>query len=401
MVLLAASSVFAENWPRFRGINGTGISASELPVTWSEGDYKWVKDLPGKGNASAVVWGDKVFVTTADEKAGNRLLYCLNPSDGSTIWEKTFPFTKFKKYRTNTYATNTPALDDKHVYVIWKSPKSIDVYAFTHEGEQVWKSELGPYVSKWGEGSSPIVHDGIVYICNDKSGNSFLVALDASNGKQVWRIDRKSDRDCFSTPCVYEVEGRPTEIIFTHSFRGITGVDAKTGTKNWEIDVFETHAQRAIGSPQIYKDLVIGSSGFTTGKRNVVIVKPTGQTGSSSVKEVYRIRGPVPHVPTPLVYKDWLFLTEDRGTISCHDAGTGDLVWQEKFRGRFKSSPVCAAGKIYVSGEEGVMHVFAAAGEFKKLGQVDLGEPLSSTPSIANGTMYIRTDTRLLAIGGK
>ncbi len=387
----------AQEWSRFRGPNGAGVSPEAgLPASWTDAETRWKAALPGGGNSSPVAWGDRVFVTAADEAKGERYLLCLGLADGRERWRKTFPYSKYKIHKNSSHASSTPAADAARVYVLWHAPQSLEFHALDHDGNSVWKADLGRYQSGHGGSTSPIVHGDRVIVSNDHDGESFLAAYEAGTGKPAWKLPRIGDRACYSTPCVLERPGRPAEIVFTHSFRGITGVDAATGTQRWEIDVFGRHEQRAVGSPVLFGDLVIGSSGFTSGVRNVVAVRP----GEGKAKEVYRLQDRVPHVPTPLVAGERLYLWSDSGIVTCAEAATGKIVWQDRVEGTFQGSPVAAGGKIYGMDLKGVVSVIAAGDQFRVLGRVDLGEPTRATPAVAGGLLLLRTWSRLVAVGG-
>lgn len=387
----------AQEWSRFRGPNGAGVSdATTIPAEWKEGDFNWRLRLPGGGHSSPVLWGARLFLTSADAEKAERYLLCIDAEKGAILWTKAFPFERYKLHKNASYAANTPAADADRVYALWQTRKRSTLHAFRHDGTPAWTADLGPYRSGHGTGSSPIVAGDLVVVCNDQDGESFLLAVDAATGRERWRVPRVGDRACYSTPCVYERPGGATEIIFTHSYRGITGVEARTGRKAWEIDVFGRHQQRAIGSPVIFGDLVIGSSGFTTKEKNVVAVRP----GDGGVKEVYRLQDRVPHVPTPLVLGDRLFLWGDTGIVTCADAATGRVVWQERVPGAYYGSPVAAGGRLYCADEKGVVTVIAAGDAFGLLARNDLGGETRSTPAIAGGVMYVRTRSVLVSVGG-
>lgn len=397
---ILVGSAAADEWTRFRGPNGSGIShATTIPTTWGDDDYNWKIKLPGQGHSSPVIWGERLFVTSADLKQGKRFLLCINVDDGKTLWTREYPLMKFKKHKGNTYASTTPAVDEQHVYVLWQSRKSSSLVALGHDGEAKWKADLGPYKSGHGTGSSPIIHDGMVVVCNDHDADSFLVAFQANSGKVKWKVPRSGDRACYSTPCIFRRPGLPAEIIFTHSFRGITGVNAITGKTAWEIDVFGTHKQRAVGSPIIYKDLVIGSSGFTTAEKNVVAVRPTSRSDKREVKEVYRITQPAPHVPTPLVYAGRLYLWNDRGILTCVNADNGEAEWHGRVGGTYYGSPVCVNGYLYAVDADGNVAVVKTGDKLQKVAKVPLGETCRATPAVSGGRMYLRTVSHLFSLG--
>jgi outer membrane protein assembly factor BamB len=392
----------AQDWPRFRGPNGSGVSdATTIPVQWTDKDYNWKVELPGQGYGSPVTWKGNVFVTSADVEIGKRFLVCLDGKNGQERWRREFPFTKYKKHKQNSFASATPAVDADHVYVIWQSQQQSALTACNHDGKTIWSYELGPFKSGQGSATSPIVYQDLVIVCNDQDGDSFLVAVNRQTGKEAWKVARDGSRACFSTPCVYSPQDRPVEIIFTHSFQGITSIDPASGKENWNIKPFGTFKQRACGSPIVIGDLVIGSSGFTTAEKNVVAVRPVASGSGVEAQEVYRVSKTAPHVPTPLVFDRWMFLWTDRGIVSCVDHQTGKLIWQKRVGGNYFSSPICINGKLYNVDRDGEVVVVAASDQYQLLGRSQLNETILSTFAVGNGALYMRTEAHLISLGGK
>lgn len=399
-VIVLSIATHAQEWTRFRGPNGSGVSDANVPVKWSAGDYNWQVELPGAGHSSPVIWGEKIFLTSAEVEKGERHLLCLSAKDGSLQWQASYPFEKYKKHGNNSYATNTPACDGERVYSLWQSRAGSALVAHDHAGKEQWSYDMGPFTGGHGAAISPIVYAGMVIVGNDQEGPSFLAALDAATGKERWRVTRKSSRATYATPCVYEVADREPEIIFTDWEHGITGVKAASGEVAWEIDLFGDFKQRAIGSPVIADRLVIGTSGFTTAQKNVVAVLPDEKL-DAKVGEVYRLSKSVPHIPTPLVYKDWLFLWTDTGIVSCADHQTGKQLWQKRVGGNYSGSPICAGGRLYCMEDSGRVVVLAAGDEYELLAENELGQPTRSTPAVSGGVLYLRTESHLISLGGK
>ncbi len=401
-LLFVSSEANAENWTRFRGPNGSGLSeATTVPVKWDGDDIRWTVELPGIGHSSAVVWEKRLFVTSADAEAGKRYLIGLNAKTGERNWIKEFDFAKHKKHNNNSFASNTPAVDGDAVYVLWQSPEGSSLKAFTHEGDEVWTADLGPYRHGQGGATSPIVFEDLVVVSNDHGKGSFLGGYDKKTGKERWRIPREGKRACYSTPCVYQPEGQAAELIFTHCFEGVTGVDPHSGKKLWMMDVFGRFPQRAVVSPFVVGDLVITGSGARGGERNIVAIRPPASP-EAKPQEAYRIsKAGTPHVPTPIAYQDWLFLWGDNGIVSCVKADTGKPVWQKRLGGNYFSSPICINGKLYGVDLEGTVVVLDASDKFAELARNPLGRPTRATPAVANGVLYVRSESHVFAIGGK
>ncbi len=413
LLVLTASAVpaTAGNWPRFRGPNGSGVSPTRFPAEWTDDAYAWTRPLPGRGNGSPAVWGDRLFVTSADAEKERRFLFCLDAADGAIRWRRRFPLTEWDQHGLSTYANTTPAADGERVYLLWQGPKRTTLHAFTHEGKRVWKKKLPPFKAAFGGGVSPIVFRDKVFVPHDSNGASYLFAFHADSGELAWKVPRKGrKRDCFPTPCIYRPADRP-QVVFSHCYRGLTAHDPSTGRKLWQIRPFGTFGQRALASPIVHNDLVIATSGHVSGRRRLVAVRAVppddaeqapDDSGSEAppmeAREVYRLTKRVPYLPTPLVYEGRLYLWGDDGVVTCREAGTGDVVWQERVGGSYFASPVCADGRLYNVDRNGRVRVIAAGPSFEKLGEVHLGERALATPSIGHGLLLFRTQKRIHAL---
>jgi outer membrane protein assembly factor BamB len=400
--LSISSAAPAEEWNRFRGPNGAGVSdATTVPTEWTDNDYNWEIELPGKGHSSPVTWGNNIFVTCADEKSKTRTVQCFNVADGEEVWRKGISFEPYKQQKNNSYASSTPTVDADHIYVLWHSKVASPLIAYDHKCEKIWQYDLGPYLHGQGGATSPIVYGDIVLVAHDHKNESYLVAVDRMTGKERWKIPREGKRACYGTPCINTPKDRPTEVIFSHCYEGIIGVDPKTGHQNWHIDVFGRASQRALGSPVIAGDLVVASSGGVGGERQVVVVNPQLSGEKVVVQEAYRVVRQAPHVPTPLVYKDWMFLWSDTGIATCVERASGKVVWQKRIGGNFYSSPICIDGKLYCVDLDGEIVVIAASDNYELLSRNTLGQPSRATPAVSNGALIIRTESHVISIGGK
>jgi outer membrane protein assembly factor BamB len=408
--LLSANSVSAQEWTRFRGPNGTGLSDTpKIPTTWTEKDYNWQTELPGYGHSSPVLWGETIFLTSASEDGSQRIALGINAITGKILWERRYNSTTHKKHLKNSYASSTPAVDEKHVYVCWSAPKEFDLIALDHYGNEVWKTDLGPFVSQHSCGTSPIVYEDMVILCNeqdgvmkdnDGAGKSSIMALDRMTGKIRWQVERVSAVVTYSTPYVYQPAGQPDELIFNSQGQGMTAVDPKTGKTNWEISILD---KRSVSSPILAGGLLFASCGSGGGGNYVVAVKPGSATTGKQAEIAYKVDKSAPYVPTPIAKGNLVFLWGDGGVVACVKADSGDLLWRNRVEGggNFSGSPVCVEDKLYCIAENGDVVVLAAADQFKQLGRVSLGEQSHSTPSIAGGCMYLRTVSHLYSLGGK
>lgn len=399
LVALVAPVLCAQEWSRFRGPNGSGVGSADVPATWTEKDYAWKVKLPGVGNSSPVLWGERLFVTAGETKSGRRHLLCLHAADGRTLWKKNFEGVKYKMHKKNTVATSTPAVDAQRLYVAWASPEHYVVQAFDHAGQPKWEVDLGPYKSQHGFGVSLIVFEDLIICPNEQDGTSSLVALDAATGKKRWSIARNSGNATYSTPVVYQPKGRDAEIIFTNWKHGITGVDPRQGKVVWEASVFEPEKnERAIASPVIAGDLVLGTSGFVTAQKHLVALRPLR---GGKVEEVWRNEKTVSHQSTPLVKDGLVFQFSEQGIVSCLDAANGKELWSERVDGTFAASPVCVGDRLYCPSQEGDVFVVAAARKYQLLGINPMGEACLASPAVAGGRMFFRTNSHVLCLAGK
>jgi outer membrane protein assembly factor BamB len=406
-VFLLASVVQGQEWPRFRGPNGQGISYAEtIPVKWTEKDYNWKVELPGIGHSSPVVWGDKVFVTSGDQKAGRGMLLALSVSDGGLLWQKEYALTKYRMNSSNSFATATPAVDDDHVYVFWATANETILAALAHDGEEIWKSTFEGVNCQHGPGISPIVVNDIVVFTHeheksDKQARSAWIAVDHKNGRTRWELERQTGpKMSYSTPCVYSFGNDKPLLIFTSLAHGITAVDPDRGAVVWEAE--SAFISRVVSSPVVADELLVAACGDAGSGKRLIAIRPAPVAQSAEPTEVYKIdSSSVPYVPTSLAKDGLLFTFHDRGDVSCLRSATGEQLWREKPAGPFYGSPVWVSGKLYCITRKGEVVVIKAAPTYELLAVNPLGEESYATPAVAGGRMYLRTYSHLISIGGK
>jgi outer membrane protein assembly factor BamB len=401
MVLpLAANRASAQEWTRFRGPNGTGLSdAKSVPTTWTENDFNWRVELPGGGHSSPVIWKDRIFLTAANHESAQRQVLCLSTIDGSILWKREYASTVHPKHNLNSFASPTPTVDQDRVYVAWSAPEEYSLLAFSHDGEELWHADLGPYDSQHSCGTSPILFEDYVILGNDQDGASSLYAVDRASGQIVWNVPRKNTNVAYSTPCIYEPVGETPELIFNSNAHGITAINPANGQTIWEVGgCFD---KRSVSSPIIAGGLIFGSCGSGGGGNYAVAVTPGSRANPSAAKLAYKLDKSAPYVPTPIALGRLLFLWSDGGVATCVDAPTGETLWQQRVGGTYYGSPVCVDGRIYCLSTDGEAVVIAAKAEFEDLARNPVLEFSHSTPAIAAGVMYIRTFTHLISVGGK
>ena len=408
MTIIFASVSQGQEWTRFRGPNGQGISdAKTIPVKWTEGDYNWKVKLPGGGHSSPVLWGDKLFVTSGDKQAGKSVIFALNVSDGKILWQKEYTLSKYRPNKLNSFATSTPAVDADHVYVLWTSPEETILAALNHDGAEIWKRTFEGVRCQHGAGSSPIVYYDMVIFTHEhenkssENTRSIWFAVNRKTGETRWTLKRQTGpKTSYSTPCVYTPATGTPQLIFNSHSHGMTSVDPGTGKVIWEVAT--AFPARVVSSPVIADELLVGSCGNGGSGKRLTAVRPGSSDGSIQPEEAYSIdKGYRPYVPTSIAKEGLLFTFLDRGYVSCFNSATGRQLWQEKPAGRFFGSPVWVDGKLYCITMDGDVVVLKAADTYELLAINPLGETSHAAPAVAGGRMYLRTYSQLFSIGPK
>jgi outer membrane protein assembly factor BamB len=271
--------------------------------------------------------------------------------------------------------------------------------ALNHDGQTVWSQDnLGPCVSMHGFGGSPMLCQDLVILCNEQdkeqenpTQTSSVMAFDRLTGQPRWTTPRMSTSVSYSVPCLRRT-GDQTELICCSTAHGIFSLDPDTGTENWSIDVF---TMRTVSSPVLVGDLIFGSTGSGQGGNYVVAVRP-----GDKPQVAYKVEQPAPYVPTPVARGDLIFLWADAGIVTCLNATDGRLHWRQRVGGNYSGSPVRVADRLYCVSERGEVVVLAAEKEYRLISRNPLGEESRSTPAVADGRMYLRTDSHLFSLGG-
>lgn len=425
LFLAATSFATAEvpKWERFRGPNGSGIDTSTtLPVQWTEANFEWQTKIPGRGHGSPVIWGDRIFLLSAkaeqvpaepepassekgkgkkkNKKKGQPALpykwlaIAVSRTSGEIEWSKEFAPRKFKGHRFNSPASSTAAVNADRVVFAWGTAGELIIVSLSHTGELQWEKNMGPVSGGHGFGASPIIHGDLVVLNNDQEnqkGNLF--ALHADTGEVAWTVPRKSKRISYSVPCEFE-----DKLVFVNWQHGFTAVDPADGSVIDDKSVFNLDTnERAISSPVVVGDLVIGTCGFTANPKHCVAMKLV----DNKWQEIWRIEKNVPHIPCLISKDDLLFLWDDAGIATCVDAATGKIHWKERLpniEGTCFGSPVSDGKHIYCADVSGNIHVIAASSDFSYVASNPLGEECKSTPAIAGSRIYIRTESTLHAV---
>jgi outer membrane protein assembly factor BamB len=393
----AAPVLACEEWTRFRGPNGSGICEhARFPERVTPADIRWRTRLPGAGHSSPVTWKGRVYLISAGDRPAQRHVVCVEAATGRIRWERSYPFQPYPRHELNSFASSTPAVDARGVYVVLPSPERLEVLALDHEGKERWRRDLGSQQTQHGGAGSPVVAGELLVVRQDQEeAPSIIHGLDVATGRSRWRLDQGVTRAApYSTPLLLSRAGARPELVFTSTERGFTAVDPATGRVTWELPgVFKA---RCVSSPVQAGELLVGTAGSGGGDRAAVAVRPP--SGGAPAAVAYQIPRGVSYVPTPVSHRGLLFFWGDGGIVTCVRAATGEQVWNERVGGTYYGSPVCVSGRLYAMSSQGELVVIAAAESFRILGRSSLEERSHSTPAIAGDTMYLRTETHLLAV---
>lgn len=398
----AATAVAVDEWARFRGANGTGLTGNvALPVEWTAQQTLWRASLPTRGHSSPAVWGDLVVVTAADPQNGRRHVLGIDAVSGKTRWTQESDGPVFRQHADNSFASATPALDAEHVYVAWLAPERSRLDAYDHAGKTVWSIDLGSFIAQHGGGASPTIVDGLVVLPfeQDGPGDSYVLAIDAKTGKERWRLPRTSGRLACSTPSILRPASGPAQLICTSSNHGVYAIDLTTGKELWSLA--KAFTQRCVASPVVAGELIYASDGQGGKGTRLIAVRPPAKAGGDP-ELVWQLINGAPYVPCVAVRDDLLFLITDGGHAACLRAATGEEIWRQPLGvGTFYGSPILVGDRLYVVSRRGEVVCLSATDTFARLGTSALGEGGFSTPAIAGGRMFLRTFTGLVAVGGK
>ena len=399
MLSLVPAISFAENWPGWRGPRGDGSSAeTNVPLKWdatkNEG-VAWKVAVPYGGHSSPIVWGDRIFVTGADEANPRRMLMSFDRTNGRLLWEKEVAKTPLeKKHKLNSWASGTPTTDGKAIYAAFLDQKEMLVSAHDFDGNEKWTVRPGVFSSVHGYCSCPVLFEKTVIVNGDHDGEAYLVALDRETGKTVWKTPRENKTRSYCTPIIRDIDGR-TQMILSGS-KCVASYDPRTGQRHWILDV---PTEQFVASPVENKGLIFITGGFPD--KHILAIDPRGSgqiTEKSHVKWHHLNKG-VSYVPSPVAANDYFYCVADGGIGGCYDAVTGEIKWQERLGRHHSGSLVAAAGRVYFLDDDGITHVLEVGSEFKVLATNPLGEEVYSSPAISQGQIFIRGDKHLFCIG--
>ncbi len=408
-VLLAmwASPAAAENWPRFRGPTGQGISAEEhVPLRWGpEENIAWKTAIPGEGWSSPIVHGDHVFVTATTDEGRRCHVICVDRRTGTIRWNTVvFEQAVRKKRPENSHATPTPVTDGQHVYAVFSSG---GIAAVDYSGRVAWTNHEVDFYGHHGLAASPILHDDLLIMPFDGSSDgennrigwkipweqAVVLAVEKQTGRVRWRGKRGPSRLGHVTPNVLVANGQ-AQIISGCGDR-VQGFDPQTGELIWSI---YSQGEGVTPSIVIGDGLIYSCSGFEA--PTIRVIRTGGQGDVTQTHIAWEQTRGVPSMASPLYVKPYLYAVTEAGIATCFDGATGEVVWQQRIEGKHSCSPVYAAGRIYFLTEnEGDTLVIAAGPEFKPLAKNSIGEKCQASMAISQGNIFIRSEKHLFCIG--
>jgi len=434
--VVATVSLSAQQWPSFRGANAAGVAdGAATAVTWNTStndNVLWKTPIPGVAVSSPIVWGDRVFVSTAvssDPKAGIRTglygdvepvsdatkhswhLIALDKRSGKVLWDRVAHegVPKTKRHPKSSQASPTPVTDGQRVIVSFGSE---GLYAYDFDGKLLWTQDLGVLNAgwffdpdyEWGVGSSPIIWKNLVIVQCDIQKGSFIAAFDVATGKQAWRTARE-EIPSWSTPTVIEANGHAELVTQATTFT--RGYDPATGKELWKL---AGNSEITIPTPIAGPGFAIVTNGYR-GVQPIYAIKP-GASGDITLKDqqtksdfiAWSTNRGGPYIPTPVVYGDQLYVLLNNGVLAAYKVATGERVYQERLGGTggsFSASPVAADGKLYLTSEDGDVFVVKAGPTYELLAKNSMGEIVMATPAISDGIIIVRGLKNVYAVGGK
>ena len=384
-----------KNWPRFRGPGGLGISAyTNVPSSWNgktgEG-VLWKTPVPLSGENSPIVWGDRVFLTGADEES--REVYCFDANSGEMLWQKAVvdvPFSELEPPEVDMetgFAAPTAVTDGQRVYAIFANG---DLICFDFNGNQVWARSVGPFDNMYGHASSLAIYRNLLLILLDQAETeiSELIAMEATTGKTIWSAQRPVPNS-WATPIVINTGER--EEIITCGSPWVIAYEPATGEELWRAECL---GGDVAPSPVYGNGLVFVTNTYEL----LAAIRPGGQGNVTETNIVWTAEDGLPDICSPLTNGKLVFLMETYGFLTCYDAETGEKVWEEDIAETFKASPSLVGDNVYLMTEDGIMIIIKADREYKEIGRYELGEGSGACPAFLDGRIYIRGKENLYCI---
>jgi outer membrane protein assembly factor BamB len=401
ILLIAAfpAIVRAQEWPSWRGPTGDGIcTETGIPVRWSATEnIAWKTPVPGKGHSSPIIWGDRIFVTSADKKRQTRHLLAIDRRTGKILWQKTVLKARPERiHRLNSLASSTPATDGKHVWVTFLDVKRPVVVCYDLEGEEVWRKSPGIFTAMHGYCSSLLLYDDLVILNCDQdaigANRAYIVSFEKTTGKERWRIDRPNKVRSYVPPVVFRAAGRDQMVL--SGSKCTASYDPRTGKQHWIVD---GPTEQFVAS-MVYTDgMFMMTGGYP--ELHIIGIRPDGTGNVTKTHVSWHLEGDASYVPSPIAAGKYFFLVTDKGNASCLEAKTGREMWKKKLGRHHSASPISAEGRLYFLDDDGIMFVLDAKPEFRLIVKNELGEKCFASPAVSRGQIFVRASKNLYCIG--
>ncbi len=410
VLTLSAMLARADHWPQWRGAQHDAVSRETgLPTEWSDAtNVLWKAAMPGMASATPAIWGDRIFLTS---EAGNELLLLCLGTDGKEQWRRKLGEGSSKaRGGEGNSASSSPCTDGKLVFALFGSG---DFAAFDFGGKEVWRinaqERYGKFSYDFGMHSTPLLHEGRLYLQFIHPRLQAVIALDAATGKEVWNVNRSSDgkAEClnsYATPCLW-VRGKDARLI-THGNDYAIAHSLADGKEVWRLGDLNPKDRynatlRFVTSPVAVADLIV----IPTAKNGAIVgVSPdaSGVISAGGQGEAWRVPSGTPDVPSPVVYEGKVFLCRENGVLTCLDAKTGKQFYSERFHpGTYRASPVAVDGKILLTAKDGTVTVVKPGEKLEIVVKNKLPDQFTASPAISGGRIYLRGFASLYAVGLK
>jgi len=406
-LLLLAVTVVAENWPNWRGPMRTGISSeTKLPIKWSRTEnVLWRLPLPGPAASTPIVSNDRIFLTSVEND--DLIVLCIS-TDGKILWKKKAGTgNAFVKGDEGNYAAPSPSTDGKYVWAFFGSG---DLVCYDFKGNEIWKTNLqqryGRFNLYFVMATTPVLDKDRLYVQLIHSDASLVLAFDKATGREIWKKNRTTDarEECkhsYASPFIYR--DAKQEFLLVHGGDYVTAHRLTDGEELWRCGGLNPKASynpslRFVASPVAIAGLIVVPSAKNG---PVLALRPNGKGDITNAMEqhIWKLDHGSPDVPSPLIHNDLVYLNKENGDLICLDARTGKILYHEHtIQGRHRASPVYADGKIFVTSRDGIISVIKAGPQFQMLAKNDMDEPISASPAVSNGKIYLRTYEALYAI---
>ena len=393
-ICASSVAVSADQWPQFRGPDGQGHSSeARLPLEWSETkNVAWKAPLAGLGWSSPVVSGGRVWLTTSVEQRGISLrVLAFDAATGKEVVNvEVFHIGGDRDINPkNSFASPTPVVEGDRVYVHFGADGTA---ALSTTGEVLWKARFD-YQSQHGAGGSPVLHGDLLIFSCDGSDTAFVVALDKRTGKVKWKTHRRAPADqAYTTPLVIRVGDRD-QVVSVGAFRA-AAYDPDTGKEIWRVSYGDGFSN--VPRPVFGHGLVYIATGFQ--QPSILAVRADGTGDVTKTHVAWSLQRGAPLTPSPLLVGQELYVVTDGGIATCLDATTGAVAWQQRLGGTYSASPVFTGGRIYFQAEQGVTTVVAPGRVFRRLAANPLDGGLLASMAVADGSLFLRTDSHLYCI---